>query len=111
MGAPNLGPETNSNTFPPTPTPPPVGADENTTVAAAARSSNGTDTAPETADIFTLANCTDAIVTSGTCASSRFTYDELSGKCKCCDAGSDLTPWDYTSAVYAYSSSNPFETY
>mmetsp|Transcript_2573 Transcript_2573/g.2851 ORF Transcript_2573/g.2851 Transcript_2573/m.2851 type:complete len:295 (+) Transcript_2573:79-963(+) len=61
---------------------------------------------------FTLADCTDAIVTSTTCSSfKRFTYDEVSGKCTCCDVGAELIPWDYSSAIYVYSSSNPLKVY
>jgi len=121
--APNFGPDTTPATTTTTTT---TTVLPTSTPVVAVNDTNGTTTALSAAEIvpnnnnnnntnnntFTLADCTDAIVTSTTCSSSkRFTYDEVSGKCKCCDVGADLIPWDYTSAVYVYSSSNPLELY
>lgn len=65
---------------------------------------------------FTLDDCLTRVIRNGTCATSQFTFDEASGKCGCCAAGSSPTAMldgngdnsAFTSAVYSHSSSAPF---
>merc|ERR1711865_419973 len=97
-----------------------VDGNENVTTATTARAGNltstdddddeedGDDIVPPNNNTFTLADCMEAVIQSGTCDDSkRFTYDEISGKCQCCNTGADVIPWEYSSAIYVYSSSNP----
>lgn len=72
--------------------------------------------APADADL-TLDGCLARVILDGACATSRFTLDEVSGKCGCCAAGASPTPLKdgdgdgdgFTSAVYSFSYTSPFE--
>jgi len=63
-----------------------------------------------------LDDCLEQVILEGSCETSRFTFDEESGKCGCCAAGADSTPLPanndtrrFASAVYSFSFSSPFE--